>query len=395
MLDGMQSGEAAKPKVSSVAVELTAYCNQKCSYCYNEWREDGGRSLFEGEARPLHPGGLQLERMRRLLDAWDIDHVTLTGGEPCASRELFPLLDLLQERDVGVQMISNGGLIDAALATRLASYRLRFIQITLNGSERALHEAHVGEGHFDATLRGIRALVARGVPVVGCVVVTRQNAGNVGEILELWEQLGVRHIALSRFSPAGYAASHAAALLPSRKDLLDAFTATQVFLNSCSEHIPTANQQVRSRSYQVSCTMPVPPCAVEVEQFPDIRFGTCPIGTGAQEFALGPDGKLRNCTLHRQAIGAVRDVLAPDVDLVALLQAPEIREYRTQLPEFCVGCLHASSCAGGCGAAAEWVLGHARRYPDPFVWQHIDDEFGTRLAEERARDAKKRLELIL
>ncbi|MEZ4228004.1 MAG: radical SAM protein [Polyangiaceae bacterium] len=386
--------QQGKPRVSSIAVELTAYCNQKCSYCYNEWREDGGRSLFAGAPRPLEPGGLQLRRLRRLLDAWHVDHVTLTGGEPCASRELFPLLELLRERGVGAQMISNGGLIDAALAERLAGHDLRFVQITLNGADRELHEAHVGEGHFEATIRGIRELVQRRVSVVGCVVVTRQNASQLAAILELWERLGVRHIALSRFSPAGYAASHAAALLPSRRDLLDAFAQAQSFLESGSRFLG-ATARSRREAFQVSCTMPVPPCAVEVERFPDLRFGSCPVGTAAQEFALGPDGKLRNCTLHRTAIGGVSDVLDPGVDLCALLDAPEVGEYRRVHPAFCDGCLHVSSCGGGCGAAAEWVLGHARRFPDPFVWQHIDDDFAAALAARRRTDGKRRLELIL
>ncbi|MCB9590249.1 MAG: radical SAM protein [Polyangiaceae bacterium] len=388
----MHEGAAQRPKVSSVAVELTAYCNQKCSYCYNEWREDGGKSLFDGS----QPGPRQLERVRRLLDAWDIDHLTLTGGEPCASRELFPLLDLLRERGVGAQMISNGGLIDDALAKRLASYDLRFVQVTLNGPSRELHEAHVGEGHFELTLRGVRELVSARVPVVGCIVVTRQNANHVGEILELWEELGVRHIALSRFSPAGYAASHAATLLPSRSDLIAAFEASQAFMESTPKRFPAATlTKPRKATHQISCTMPVPPCAVEVERFGDIRFGTCPIGTGAQEFALGPDGKLRNCTLHRTAIGGVSDVLNPEIELAGLLQAQEVTEYRREQPEFCEGCLHVQTCAGGCGAAAEWVLGHARRYPDPFVWQHIDDTFGAELSAQRTSAEKRRLELIL
>jgi hypothetical protein len=87
-------------------------------------------------------------------------------------------------------------------------------------------------------------------------------------------------------------------------------------------------------------------------------------------------------------------VLDPEVDLRALLRAPEVSEYRREIPEFCQGCLHASSCAGGCGAAAEWVIGHARRFPDPFVWQHIDDELGARLERQR-RDGKTHLEVML
>ena len=49
---------------------------------------------------------------------------------------------------------------------------------------------------------------------------------------------------------------------------------------------------------------------------------------------------------------------------------------------------------GGCGAAAEWVLGHARRFPDPVVFQHVDDEFSARLEAERADPKKRRLEVV-
>jgi MoaA/NifB/PqqE/SkfB family radical SAM enzyme len=72
-------------------------------------------------------------------------------------------------------------------------------------------------------LAGIRALTKHGVSVVGCTVVTKKNAPRLAEILELFLSLGVRHIALSRFSPAGYAARHAAQLLPTRSELCQAF----------------------------------------------------------------------------------------------------------------------------------------------------------------------------
>jgi radical SAM protein with 4Fe4S-binding SPASM domain len=357
----------------SVAVELTAYCNQKCDYCYNEWREDGGQSIRGGG--PTR----QLARVRKLLDALDLDHLTLTGGEPFASPILFDVLELARERSVPVHMISNGGVVTPALARRAAPFRIRSVQITLNGATAPLHEEVVGEGHFEKTLAGIGALSAVGVPVVGSIVVTRRNAREVGRILELWQALGARHVALSRFSPAGYAVSHAARLLPSRADLLAAFEQAHPF---------AARGEIA-----ISCTMPVPPCAVEVERFPCIRFGNCPIGTEMQELALGPDGKLKNCTLHRTALGGVDDVLNDSVDIAALLDAPERSEYRKELPEFCTGCVHATTCLGGCGAAAEWVLGHARRYPDPLVWQHVDTDFGARLAKQRS-DGRRHLETI-
>lgn len=362
-----------RPKVYAIAIETTAHCQQKCSYCYNAWREDNGAGFDAGAQKQL------LARVDKLLTALDVDHVTVTGGEPFARRDIFDLFDLVKDKGVRIQIISNGGLIDDAIATRLARYDVSYVQVTLDGPNAPLHDAHVGgEGHFDRTIAGIGALARARVPMVGCIVVTRKNAARVGETMALFRSLGVTDIALSRFSPAGYAARHVAELLPSRDDLLVAFR----------QAIPFAKDGMR-----VTCTMPVPPCAVEVEELAPLKFGTCAIGTSYQELALGPDGRLRNCTLHQSALAGGKDVLDPDVDPAAIVTGAEIASYKKTLPEFCEGCVHASTCGGGCGAAAEWVLG-SRRLPDPFVWQHVDDAFGAELAQARAIDPRRRLEVL-
>lgn len=360
---------SVRPRVNAIAVELTRYCNQKCGYCYNAWRD-------EPQAQGRDDGKL-LGRVERLLDALDVGYFTLTGGEPFAYRGVFDVLGLIRSRGVPVQFISNGGLFDDALAARLASYRPRSIQITLNGPSAALHEELVGPGHFDRTLAGIEALRRHRVRVVGCMVVTRKNARVTGEVLALWQKLGVRHVALSRFSPAGYAAEQVAELLPGREDIVAAF----------EQALPFAQAGMK-----LQCTMPVPPCAVEVERFSTIQFGHCAIGTDHQEFALGPDGRLRHCTLHRSAIGDAGDIADPDVDIAAIVRHEEVRNYRAAVPEFCRGCRHEQRCAGGCGAASEWVLGSRTAHPDPFLSQYINSAFAERLA--RARAGKRRLLLV-
>jgi pyrroloquinoline quinone biosynthesis protein E len=360
-------------RLRAIAIELTAACNQKCDYCYNEWREDGGAHVHTGGPARLR------QRVERLLSAFELAEVTLTGGEPFARPDFFELLELVRAHVPVVKIVSNGGLVTAELAQGLARHRVAFVQVTLNGHDALLHEELVGgSGHFEPTLSGIRLLVEHGVPVVGCIVVTRKNAARVGEILELFRSLGVQRVALSRFSPAGYAARNVAALLPSRADLLVAFEQAAPF--------------ARDHGMKLQVTMPVPPCAVEVERFPELGFGSCPIGTSEQEFALSPDGRLRHCTLHGGALGEVRDVLDPTVDLAALVLSREVKEYRNTLPEFCEGCSHASTCGGGCGASAAWVFG-SRRFVDPFVAQHVDDAFGAELEAAR-RPERKRLEVI-
>ena len=54
---------AGRPKVYSVAIEVTAHCQQKCAYCYNAWREDNGAGMEAGGAKKLHA------RVEKLLSA--------------------------------------------------------------------------------------------------------------------------------------------------------------------------------------------------------------------------------------------------------------------------------------------------------------------------------------
>jgi len=353
----------AKPRLLSLAIELTAHCNQKCSYCYNAWRHDNGAEL-------VVEAGTTLRRLDAVLDAVDLEHVTVTGGEPFSRPEvLWPVLDRCRDQGVGIQLISNGGLITARHAERLAGYDVRFVQVTLNGPDAATHESLVGAGHYHRTLRGIAALKAAGVPIVGCVVITRANAMRTGDTLERWRELGVKTVALSRFSPAGYAAHHVAQLLPSRAQLMTA--------------LGQAAEMGRRHGLALQCTMPVPPCVLDHDDYAPVSFGDCPIGTEQQEIALGPDGRLRHCTLHADGLGDV-DVL--EADVAALLARPERTDYRRRRPRFCAGCVHEHRCNGGCGAASMWTIGldaEGHRHVDPLVHQHVDETFGAELARRR------------
>ncbi len=350
-----------RSRVHSLAIELTSHCNQRCSYCYNAWRQDNGRSVG------ALPHAELMQVVQRALTELELDHVTLTGGETFARADVFDVLDLCRDHGVDVQIISNGGLIDDALAARLAPYPIRCIQITLNGPTAALHDEHVGGEHFAATIEGIRALRRHGVRVAGCIVVTRRNAQVVGEILDLYVELGVTLIALSRFSPAGYAAANVAALLPSRGDMITCLT--------------QAEARGRQHELDLQVTMPVPPCVIDHADYPHVQFGGCPIGTEAQELALGPQGELRSCTLHTESLGDARST-----PFAELLDAPALTGYRDVTPEFCAPCPHRSSCLGGCGAAAASVLGNPRGL-DPFVAQHVDDAFAERLRQSRRGSA--------
>lgn len=341
-------------RVSSIAFELTMRCNLRCHHCYN---------ASHGALEPASQPDLVLRRMARICEEVELGHATLTGGEPLLFPRLIDALALLRERNVTCQIISNGLALNDTMASSLARAGVRSIQLSLHAPVADGHEEYTGvPGSHAKTIDGVRAAMNAGLPVVGCIVVTRRNARGVGATLQLWKSLGVSRVALSRFSPAGLAANHAAELMPSVPDVIEAF----------DQALPYARDGM-----QLYCTMPLPPCAFETRDYAPIRFGSCSVGTSKQEFALGPGGALRNCTLHQTPIGGVTDILQPGVDIASLFRHPDVTAYRACIPEFCLGCLYASSCGGGCGAASMSVLRPDRSLPDPFLWQHLgEDEEG-------------------
>jgi radical SAM protein with 4Fe4S-binding SPASM domain len=271
----------------------------------------------------------------------------------------------LGERQVPVRIVSNGTLVSDMVARRCAELEITSVQVTLNGPDSEMHDAHAGRACFDGVLRGVSALSTEGVEVIGCIVVTRHNAATVSRILELWHALGVGTVALSRFSPVGLQVVQSQRWLPRREDLERAFTEAAAFARTGT---------------RIHSTMPVPACMFDTSRFAPIEFGCCAIGTPAHELALGPDGALRLCPLHGAPLGGPHDVVDPRVDLEERLGAPELRAYRSQLPEFCRDCSEAPRCGGGCGAASGHSLpaevtregAKGSRRLDPLLAQYIE-----------------------
>jgi len=355
--DASKMDPTKRISVNALAVELTYSCNQACAYCYNPHR-GGVQAAPTIGAERLPSTELIRARLERILSVWELNQVTLTGGEPLRHEGLFALLALLKQHAVRVHLITNGTYVTDASARELAQNAVSVVQITLNGPTPELHQAHVGRDSFHEAMNGARALVTHGVDVTGCIVVTRRNAEHVAAIIEIWRKLGASRIALSRFSPAGVSLARMNEWLPRRQDLMTAFRQAQ----------PLAQPD-----FPIHCTVPVPSCLFDVAEYAPIHFGQCAIGSPYQELALGPDGALRFCTLHAGRLSDGRDVLDPDWDFTAVPLSPEVTNYRQHLPEFCQGCGVASSCLGGCGAAMPYREG-APRALDPLIQQYFFDE---------------------
>ncbi|MCB9779544.1 MAG: radical SAM protein [Alphaproteobacteria bacterium] len=123
-----------------------------------------------------------------------------TGGEPFLHPDILALVDLALARGP-LDILSNGMLIDEPLAQALAR-RFREaphgfdVRISLDGLSAEENDPVRGRGVFDATVQGIRNLVAAGMePVVAVTTVHADHESAQGRqaFYELLRGLGVAH----------------------------------------------------------------------------------------------------------------------------------------------------------------------------------------------------------
>jgi uncharacterized Fe-S cluster-containing radical SAM superfamily protein len=138
-------------------------CNLSCTHCFV--------SCGPGDARHAMMPREQVARRVAEGVALGVREFYLTGGEPFLHSEILEILaDTLEHGPSTV--LTNGTLFTAATISSLASlsrsarYSLE-LRVSLDGSERAAHDAFRGAGNFDRAIQGLRALEAAGLlPIV-------------------------------------------------------------------------------------------------------------------------------------------------------------------------------------------------------------------------------------
>jgi SynChlorMet cassette radical SAM/SPASM protein ScmF len=175
---------------------LTEGCNLACRHCWIT------PAFVDGE--PLPGDCLDVELLREAVaeaKPLGLSSAKLTGGEPTLHPQFVEIVDLLAAGGLGLDMETNGTLIDAGLARYLrAETSLSFVSVSLDGARPETHDGFRNvPGAYDAALRGLDHLVAAGyenVQVIMC-----PHRGNVGELEDLVE-LAVAHGAGSvKFNP--------------------------------------------------------------------------------------------------------------------------------------------------------------------------------------------------
>jgi SynChlorMet cassette radical SAM/SPASM protein ScmE len=207
---------------TSVDIALTGRCNLSCRHCFYA-DEMVSRTDLSTEN--------WLAFFEELRDA-GVMRVSLTGGEVFTRRDIWELLDGVVRNKMRFSILTNATLITDHVGQRLALFRRRldYIQVSVDGSKPATHDALRGKGAFERTMRGIAALRQAELPWTVRVTVSRLNINDLSATMQmLYEDLGLAQFGVNEAYPMGAGHCNNVNLEMSREERREAFRIMQAF----------------------------------------------------------------------------------------------------------------------------------------------------------------------
>ena len=356
----------------SVDLEITNRCNLRCSYCSHFTSAgDVDQDLTTEEWLQF------FEELNRCA----VMEVCLQGGEPFIRNDFKELVEGIVRNRMRFSILSNGTLITDETAEFLASTgRCNSIQVSIDGSVDATHDAFRGKGNFFRAVSGLKSLMRHNLPATVRVTIHRKNVRD----LEAVSQLLLDEIGLPGFSTN--AASHLG---------LCRQNADQVQLTAEERALAMETLLRLNQKYNGRISAQAGPLAEargwlkmeearkqKLERLPNRGFLT---GCGGfmSKMAIRPDGVMVPCGLiPGMELGRINQDDLGDV----WRNHPELNRFRDRrsIPltdfEFCRDCTYINYCTGSCPALAGTLLDDPYHpSPDACLRRFLDE--GGRLPE--------------
>ena len=194
LADGSPPAPAHKPPGPVVIWNLVRRCNLTCKHCYTTSADRD----FPGELTTAEAGAVMDD-----LRGYRVPVLILSGGEPLLRHDILELSTRAKALGFYVGLSTNGTLIDAPMADRIATVGYDYVGISIDGL-RVTHDRFRRRiGAFDQALAGARHCLARGIKVGLRFTLTQDNGDELPDLLDLMESEAVDKFYLSHLNYGG------------------------------------------------------------------------------------------------------------------------------------------------------------------------------------------------
>jgi len=171
-----------KPHLTSLQIELTSRCNERCVHCYIPHENKLANiedSLFYDV----------LEQCKEL----GLLNLTLSGGEPMLHPHFIDYLRKAQEYDFSVNVLSNLTLLNDDIVKEMKANRLSSVQVSLYSMKPEVHDAITKfKGSFYKTRDAILKLIENDIPLQISCPTMKQNKNDFVDVFNWANEHKVR-----------------------------------------------------------------------------------------------------------------------------------------------------------------------------------------------------------
>lgn len=120
--------------------------------------------------------------------------VLLTGGEVFLRRDIEEILSYITSKKMGIVIFTNGTLLDERKIMELKNYSIFRIGVSIYGASPSIHDCITQvKGSFEKSIHTLMLLKKHDIPVIGKVSLMKQNADDVKNITQMFEQMGIKY----------------------------------------------------------------------------------------------------------------------------------------------------------------------------------------------------------
>jgi len=163
-----------QPQLTSLHIEITSKCNEKCLHCYIPQ---------ENKTNNIEPNSFyeilkQCENMKLL-------HLTISGGEPMLHNKFCDFLKKCREYEFSINVLSNLTLLNEQIIDEMKANPLLGVQVSLYSMDHEIHDDITQvKGSFEKTKNAILRLVENDIPLKISCPILKQNKKCYGDVIK-------------------------------------------------------------------------------------------------------------------------------------------------------------------------------------------------------------------
>ncbi len=183
-----------EPPGPVVIWNLIRRCNLTCKHCY---------SISADKDFPGELSTQEVFSVMQDLRAFGVPVLILSGGEPLLRPDIFEISHRAKAMGFYVGLSSNGTLIGEHNIDDISAVGYDYVGISIDGIKATHDRFRRKQGAFDAAMTGIRLCRDHGIKVGLRYTLTRDNAHELPQLLELMDREDIDKFYLSHLNYAG------------------------------------------------------------------------------------------------------------------------------------------------------------------------------------------------